>query len=137
MDCLEEDRGRASGSVWTDMPGFQTVNNTGEYLGYKTQKPVALLGRMIRSSSNPSNPAMDPFCGRASTIETAERPGRRWIGIHVAIRAIKRVETCVRKANPPGGEAARGTCQAARMLAARVWLQAVVIVCGRGPTRAR
>jgi len=62
-----------------------------EDMGYDTQKPLALLERIIRASSNPGDVVLDPFCGCASMIEAAERLGRRWIGIDIAIHAIKRV----------------------------------------------
>ncbi len=88
---LKEDRGRPFGSVWTDIPSFQTVNNTGEYLGYDTQKPLALLERIIKASSNPGDVVLDPFCGCATTLEAAQKLGRKWIGIDIAIHAIKRV----------------------------------------------
>ena len=62
-----------------------------ERLGYATQKPVALLERIISASSNPGDVVFDPFCGCATTIEAAQRLNRRWIGIDIAIHAIKRV----------------------------------------------
>ncbi len=62
-----------------------------ERLGYVTQKPLALLDRIIRASSNPGDLVLDPFCGCATTVEAAHRLGRRWIGIDIAIHAIKRV----------------------------------------------
>ena len=62
-----------------------------ERVGYATQKPVALLERIIASSSNPSDVVLDPFCGCATTMEAAQKLGREWIGIDIAIHAIKRV----------------------------------------------
>ena len=62
-----------------------------ERLGYRTQKPLTLLDRIISASSNPGDVVMDPFCGCATTLEAAHRLGRRWIGIDIAIHAIKRV----------------------------------------------
>lgn len=62
-----------------------------ERLGYATQKPVVLLERIIKASSNPGDVVFDPFCGCATTIEAAHRLDRRWIGIDIAIHAIKRV----------------------------------------------
>ena len=62
-----------------------------ERLGYPTQKPVALLDRIVKASSNPGNVVFDPFCGCATTIEAAEVNGRKWIGIDITIHAIKRV----------------------------------------------
>ncbi len=88
---LRKDRGVPIGSVWSDIPSFQTVNNTGEYLNYPTQKPLALLERIIRASSNPGDVVFDPFCGCATTIEAAEALGRKWVGIDITIHAIRRV----------------------------------------------
>ncbi len=88
---LKEDRGVGLRTVWTDVPSFQKVNNTGEYLGYNTQKPLALLERIIKASSNEGDVVLDPFCGCATTIEAAHSLGRKWIGIDIAIHAIKRV----------------------------------------------
>ena len=60
-------------------------------MGYATQKPLALLERIIKSSSNPGDVVLDPFCGCATTIEAAHKLDRQWIGIDIAIHAIKRV----------------------------------------------
>ena len=62
-----------------------------EDMGYDTQKPIALLERIIRASTNPGDTVLDPFCGCATTIEAAHVLGRQWIGIDIAIHAIKRV----------------------------------------------
>jgi DNA modification methylase len=66
-------------------------SHSDERLGYPTQKPVALLERIIHASSNKGETVLDPFCGCATTIEAAHRLGRKWIGIDVAIHAIRRV----------------------------------------------
>ena len=60
-------------------------------MGYATQKPLALLERIIAASSNPGDMVLDPFCGCATTIEAAHKRERQWIGIDIAIHAIKRV----------------------------------------------
>ena len=62
-----------------------------ENMGYDTQKPRALLERIIAASSNPDDVVLDPFCGCATTIEAAHQMGRQWIGIDIAIHAVKRV----------------------------------------------
>ena len=64
-----------------------------ERIGYATQKPVALLERIIEASTNPGDVVFDPFCGCATTLEAAHRLNREWIGIDIAIHAIKRVAT--------------------------------------------
>lgn len=63
-----------------------------ERLGYPTQKPLALMRRIIESSSNPGDLVLDPFCGCGTTIDAAQELGRRWIGIditHLAIGLIR------------------------------------------------
>ena len=62
-----------------------------ERLGYDTQKPRALIDRIIMASSSPGDLVLDPFAGCATTLESAHELGRRWIGIDIAIHAIKRV----------------------------------------------
>ena len=84
---LDDYRGKPVGSLWTDIP------NAGgnERLGYATQKPLALLKRIIRASCPPDGLVLDPFCGCATALEAAHRLGRRWIGIDIAIHAVRRV----------------------------------------------
>lgn len=62
-----------------------------ERLGYPTQKPIALLDRIIRASSDPGDIVFDPFCGCGTTIYAAEEAGRRWIGCDIAILSIQLV----------------------------------------------
>lgn len=62
-----------------------------ERLGYPTQKPIALLERILKASSNEGDIVFDPFCGCGTTLEAAHRLGRNWIGVDIAIHAIKRV----------------------------------------------
>ncbi|PZR97539.1 MAG: site-specific DNA-methyltransferase, partial [Chloroflexi bacterium] len=64
-----------------------------ERLSYPTQKPLALLQRILAASSNPGDIVLDPFCGCGTTIDAAQRMGRRWIGIditHLAVSLIKK-----------------------------------------------
>ena len=62
-----------------------------ERLGYPTQKPLALLERIIKTSSHKGDIVLDPFCGCGTTIEAAENLDRQWIGIDIAFHAINRV----------------------------------------------
>ena len=66
--------------------------NGEERLGYPTQKPVALLERIIQASSNPGDVVLDPFCGCGTTIDAAEKLGRDWIGIDVTQLAISLIK---------------------------------------------
>jgi len=76
---LDTSNGRPVSSVWSDIIGFQTINNTGEYLDYSTQKPRELLERIIKASSDEGDLVADFFCGSGTTGAVAERLGRRWI----------------------------------------------------------
>lgn len=62
-----------------------------EYMGYPTQKPLKLLKRIIKASSNKDDVVLDPFCGCGTTLDAAQELQRNWIGIDIAIHAIKRV----------------------------------------------
>ena len=84
----DEQRGTKMDDVW-DMPYLHSQSK--ERLGYATQKPLALLERIIKASSNPGDVVFDPFCGCATTLEAAHRLERKWIGIDIAIHAIKRI----------------------------------------------
>lgn len=87
---LDEQRGRPISDVWTDIPPINSMAR--ERLGYPTQKPEALLERIIKASSSEGDLVLDPFCGCGTTISVAERLNRRWIGIdvtHLAVALIK------------------------------------------------
>lgn len=86
----EELKGKAVSDIWDDIDRLNPVS--AERLGYPTQKPVALLERIIAASSNPGDVVLDPFCGCGTTVEAAEKLGRRWIGIDVAVHAVKVIE---------------------------------------------
>ena len=83
----DEYRGTPVGNLWADI----NMAAGNERLGYATQKPLALLERIIKASTNESGVVLDPFCGCGTTMEAAERLGRKWIGIDIAIHAVKRV----------------------------------------------
>jgi len=88
---LDEQEGTPVGSVWSDIPPVQAAAM--ERLGYPTQKPEALLERIIAASSSEGDVVLDPFCGCGTTVAVAQRLKRRWIGIditHLAINLIKR-----------------------------------------------
>ena len=86
---LDELDGRVVHDVWTDIPPINP--QAAERMGYATQKPLALLDRIIEASSNPGDVVLDPFCGCATTLEAAHKLDRQWIGIDIAIHAVKRV----------------------------------------------
>ena len=86
---LDELPGVPLQDIWTDIRPIHNLAK--ERMGYATQKPLALLERIIRSSTNEGDVVLDPFCGCATTIEAAHNLHRKWIGIDIAIHAIKRV----------------------------------------------
>jgi DNA modification methylase len=73
-------------NVWTDI--FPINSQANEAMGYPTQKPLALLERIINASSNPGDVVLDPFCGCGTAVVAAERLGRKWIGVDVTFIAI-------------------------------------------------
>lgn len=87
---LDEMPGVPLQSIWTDI---QKVGNTSkERIGYPTQKPLALLERIIQASTKEGDVVLDPFCGCGTTVHAAQQLGRRWIGIDVAHYAIGVIE---------------------------------------------
>ena len=89
-EYLHEAAGPMFQDIWTDIAGLSPTS--AERLGYPTQKPVALLERIILASSNPGDVVLDPFCGCGTTVDAAQKHGRAWLGIditHLAITLIK------------------------------------------------
>jgi hypothetical protein len=88
---LDEMPGLPLQNLWDDI--FPVNSQALERLGYQTQKPEALLERVISVSSNEGDTVLDPFCGCGTAISVAQRLNRRWIGIditHLAIGLIKK-----------------------------------------------
>ena len=87
----DEYKGRKIGNLWDDIAPLSSMDS--ERLRYPTQKPLALLERIIKVSSNPGDTVLDPFCGCGTTIEAAEKLDRKWMGIditHLAIQLIRK-----------------------------------------------
>ncbi len=82
----DELKGKAVADIWDDIDRINPVGN--ERLGYPTQKPVALLERIVQASSNPGDVVLDPFCGCGTSIAAATQLDRRWIGIDVTYIAV-------------------------------------------------
>ena len=81
---------------WSDIP--RIANTSPERLGYPTQKPLALLERIIRASSNEGDVVLDPFCGCGTAVHAAQKLGRRWVGIDITCLAIGLIERRLRAA---------------------------------------
>lgn len=95
---LDEMPGKIVGTVWTDID--RIGNTSGERLGYPTQKPLALLERIIAASSNPDDTVLDPFCGCGTAVHAAHKLGRQWVGIDVTHLAISLIERRLKDAFP-------------------------------------
>ncbi|HVM49588.1 MAG TPA: DNA methyltransferase [Candidatus Acidoferrum sp.] len=90
----DESQGEKLQNIWEDIAPIGA--NAAERLGYPTQKPVALLERIIKASSNPGDLVLDPFCGCGTTIDAAEKLGRRWIGIDITQLATSLIKNRLR-----------------------------------------
>ncbi|HUU13134.1 MAG TPA: DNA methyltransferase [Terriglobia bacterium] len=95
---LDEMPGVPIQDIWTDVGPIGAQAE--ERLGYPTQKPEALLERIIKASSNEGDLVLDPFCGCGTAIAVAERLKRRWIGIDITYLAINLVQRRLRDHHP-------------------------------------
>jgi hypothetical protein len=84
---LAEMPGKAVHSIWTDISPINP--RAKERLGYPTQKPLALLNRIVAASSNEGDTVLDAFCGCGTTLEAAAKANRRWIGIDFSPTACR------------------------------------------------
>jgi DNA modification methylase len=91
---LDEMPGVPLQDLWVDIPPIAAA--AAERLGYPTQKPEALLRRIIETSSNPGDLVLDPFCGCGTAVVAAQRLGRRWIGIDITHLAVNLMRTRLR-----------------------------------------
>jgi DNA modification methylase len=82
---LDKQKGRFIGDVWSDISPLNS--RAAERLGYPTQKPSALLERIIELGTNEGAVVLDPFCGCGTTVAAAEKLNRRWIGIDITFQA--------------------------------------------------
>jgi len=95
---LDELTGMPCQSIWDDIPPINS--QAAERLGYPTQKPVALLERIISASSNEGDVVLDPFCGCGTSIVAAEKLRRGWIGIDITHLAVSLIESRLRESFP-------------------------------------
>ena len=118
-EYLDEAAGAPLQDIWTDI---QLSPTAAERLGYPTQKPLALLERIIQTSSREGEIILDPFCGCGTTIHAAQHLNRKWIGIDSTHLAITLIEKRLRDSFPGIAFAVAGTPQdlaGAQDLAAR------------------
>jgi DNA modification methylase len=98
---LHEAKGVPLQDIWDDIYGLSTMGaEKDERLGYPTQKPLALLERIIQASSNPGDVVLDPFCGCGTAVHAAQKLGRQWLGIDITHLAIHLVERRLKEAFP-------------------------------------
>ena len=95
---LDEQEGTPIDDIWDDILPIQA--QSAERLGYPTQKPLALLERIIQSSSNEGDIVLDPFCGCGTAVHAAETLKREWIGIDITHLAISLIEKRMKDAFP-------------------------------------
>jgi site-specific DNA-methyltransferase (adenine-specific) len=88
---LDESKGMPLNNLWDDI--FPINSQAQERLGYPTQKPEALLERIILASSNEGDVVLDPFCGCGTAVAAAQKLGRQWIGIDITHLAIGLIRT--------------------------------------------
>ena len=87
---LDEQRGKTINNIWIDIPAINSQAK--ERRGYATQKPVKLLDRIVRASSNKDAIVFDPFCGCGTSIEAAHVLERNWIGIDISGSAVDEIK---------------------------------------------
>ena len=95
---LDVSKGAPVQDVWTDIASLSGQH--AERLGYPTQKPLALLERIISASSNPGDLVLDPFCGCGTAVHAAEKLGRDWIGIDITHLSVGLIEKRMKQAFP-------------------------------------
>ena len=128
---LDELPGAPVQDMWSDLVAIG--GSSPERLGYPTQKPLALLERIIQASSNEGDIVLDPFCGCGTAVHAAQKLNRRWIGIDITHLAVSLIERRLKEAFPGITFDVHGTptdIAAARDLAERDKHQFQIWACG-------
>jgi hypothetical protein len=95
---VDPQRGVPLQDIWSDIDGLNA--GSAEHLGYPTQKPTALLERIIAASSDPGDVVLDPFCGCGTTVHAAQTLRRRWLGIDVTPLSVNLIARRLNAAFP-------------------------------------
>ncbi len=95
---LDAMKGVVLSDSWDDVPPVNS--QAAERLGYPTQKPLALLERIVSASSNPGDVVLDPFCGCGTAVHAAQKLGRQWIGIDITPLATNLIKERLEQAFP-------------------------------------
>ncbi len=98
-----EDEGVVPSDVWTDVSHLHQRDP--ERTGYPTQKPAALLERLVRASSREGDLVLDAYCGSGTTLAAAQKLGRRWVGIDLSPAAITLARARLGLPPPPSPDA--------------------------------
>jgi len=109
---LSDAPGPPIGDTWTDILGLGAGQD--ERLGYPTQKPLALLERIIAASSNEGDVVLDPFCGCGTAVHAAEKLKRKWIGIDITCLANGLIEKRLK-------DAFKDECKSRSTARRRIW----------------
>jgi DNA modification methylase len=96
---LDKGKGVPIQSLWDDIPALHS--QASERLGYPTQKPEALLERIIQANSNEGDIVLDPFCGCGTAVVAAQKLNRKWIGIDITHLAIGLMKWRLKNLTPP------------------------------------
>lgn len=104
---LDEMHGQPITNNWNDIEHLHGSND--EFLGYPTQKPVALLERIIEASTHEGDIVLDPFCGCGTAVHAAQKMGRKWIGIDITHLAVSLIEKRLHDAFPDSDFIVEGT----------------------------
>src|SRR5207253_396340 len=108
---LNEISGIPIDSIWDDIPSLGGLSKSAkESLGYPTQKPLALLERIIKASSSPNDIVLDAFCGCGTALVAAQNLKRQWIGIDISptacrVMAKRLKDVCNMRESEPGHRA--------------------------------
>ena len=103
---LKANPGQVPGSNWVDISPINSQAK--ERIGYPTQKPLALLERIIRASSNPDDMVFDPFCGCGTAVDVAAKLGRKYLGVDISAIAVRVMEQRLRSRGEAIGPAVYG-----------------------------
>ena len=93
---LNEQKGAVIANIWSDIQPISA--HAKERVGYPTQKPLALLERIIKASTNDGDTILDPFCVCATACVAADRLGRKWMGIDISPKAVELVNMRLQQA---------------------------------------
>jgi site-specific DNA-methyltransferase (adenine-specific) len=97
---LDETKGKRISDWWDDIRPTWHIGELKERLGYPTQKPLALLERIIKTSTNEGDVVLDPFCGCGTTVAAAQKLNRKWIGIDITYLAINLITSRLKQNFP-------------------------------------